>query len=251
MIRTSFALAAALLTATSIRAQHFDILAARDLTGTRLVSGSADLGASTFTVGPRVFAADFVGTATDEPGYNAVAAPTGGLALPGSAALNFDFKAMTIGASTSNLMYWNGVGGVNFAPVVGGQTLSATLGGSSATVTGTAADVTGFTINTTGAAGTLHQHMDGFSLGGGSTPDGIYLVGQQFRMTGLANSDTFYLVFNKGMTEAVHDSASTWVTDNLAPVPEPAGLFALAAGAALGLRRVVRGRRGPDTKPVG
>jgi hypothetical protein len=248
MFRRSFVILAGLLAATHAPAQHFDILAARDANN-RIVTGSADFDGGVFTVGPRVFAADFNTLVTDEPGYNAASNPTGGFALPGNTPLSFDFKAMTIGAATSNLMYWDGVGAVNFAPVSVGQTLSLIKtvdGGASATVSGTAFDVAGYEIQTSSASGVIHRHLD-FQLGGTATPNGIYLVAQQFRMTGLQNSDSFYIVFNSGMAEAIHDNAVDWVNINFVPVPEPAGVMIVAAFAALGMRRIARLRRKPMT----
>lgn len=232
-----FAMAlASIFVAGTAQAQHVDILVARDTTGTKLVSGSADISNGNYVVGARVFGAEFgedplLPHLASDPGYNAVTNPTGGLALPGNTSLNFNFKNITIGSAQSNLFYWDGTGSVNFSPVSAGQTLTASKsGGFSATVDGSPLDVTGFTINPTSSTGFVHKHLDFELTGNGGNPaDGIYLVSQQFQMTSLQASDPIFLVFNSGMTELIHDDATQWVQTNLTPVPEPSWLLLISA----------------------
>jgi len=247
-MRPLLALAAALTMLNTARAQHVDILVARDTAGLKLVTGTADLGAGEYVVGARVFGADFESVnqyvVAGEPGYNAVATPNGGLALPSSMPLGFQFKAITVGATTSNLLYWDGIGDVNFTAAPAGHTFTASRsGGLSATVDGGISDVTGFTINNTSSLGLLHRHLD-FELSSiTGTPDvGIYVVAQEFTMSGLQSSDPTYLVFNFGKDEMIHDSAVEYVELHLAPVPEPAGIVALAVLAG-GVIRCARRRR--------
>jgi hypothetical protein len=240
-------LLAVLLVPGFAQAQHVDILAALNPAGTQLVSGTAALSSGTYTVGQSVFGAEFgedpgLPFLASEPGYNAVSNPTGGLPLPDDAALNFNFKAMSIAANTSNLYYWDGSGAVNFTPATGQSFTASKAGGFSATVSGEANDIAGFTINATDLNGFIHRHLD-FQLngpGGNDPAVGIYLVAQEFTMPGLSapgvlNSEPFFLVFNNSADEMVHDAAVDWVTTNLAVVPEPAGLALL--GLAVLFRR--------------
>jgi hypothetical protein len=46
---------------------------------------------------------------------------------------------------------------------------------------------------------------------------------------GLADSDTFYVVFNLGMSEVEHEAAAVWVESNLVPAPGAIALFAVTA----------------------
>lgn len=257
MLRSILLAATVGIVATDAKAQHIDILVARDATGTKLVSGAADISNGNYTVGPRVFGADFgedpmLPHLGSDPGYNAVANPTGGIALPGSTPLSFGFKTITIGSTTSNLFFWDGTGAVNFTAVPAGYSFTASKsGGFSSTVTGTATNVAGFNINTTGSNGFLHKHLDFQIDGNGGNPaDGIYLVSQQFHMSGMVSSDPIFLVFNHGLDEMIHDNAVEWTQTNLAPVPEPGSVLLVALlGIAPWVRRSMKTHREPNVAP--
>ncbi|CAN5156521.1 hypothetical protein BH11PLA2_BH11PLA2_42310 [soil metagenome] len=247
MVRCFAMALAVVLLSLRAEAQHFDILAARDVTGTKLVSGTADISNGAYTVGSRVFGADFgedpsLPHLASDPGFNAVVNPAGGLALPGNIALNFDFKTITIGANVSNLYYWDGAGAVNFVPAPAGYAITASkAGGFSATADGSALDITGFNINTTSSTGFIHKHLDYEVTGNNGNPvDGVYLVSQQFRMNGLTNSDPYFLVFNHGMDEVIHDNAVSWAQTTLAPIPEPSAFLWAALFAGVALRKKSR-----------
>jgi hypothetical protein len=249
-MKVQLTILAALACAASARSQHMDVLIARESSAIqRLVTGDT----VTNGVGARVFGVDFgeepgFPHSAGDPGYNAIANPIGGAALPGGTALGFNFKAMTIGSSTSNLMYWNGQGStVQFAPVSAGYSFTATRfppgAFATASVDGGSSDVAGFTIATTDSSGLFHRHLEfDLNLTGGDPAPGIYLVAQEFTMAGMQSSDPVYLVFNLGMDETIHDNAVEWVQLNLAPIPEPGGLLAagalaIAAGAFRRMRR--------------
>jgi hypothetical protein len=228
----------------SVSAQHVDILIARDASGTKLVTGSADLVNGNYTVGQQVFEAEFgedpqLPQLASDPGFNAVANPTGGTALLGSTPLGFRFSAATIGSTTSNLFYWDGVGDVNFTAAPAGHAFTASrAGGFSASADGSAFDVAGFTIATTGSDGFVHRHLD-FELSStaGTPADGIYLLAPVFTMVGVADSDKTWFVFNHGLDEPEHEASVEWVELNLVPVPEPGCVLLFAAAAMVPVGR--------------
>ena len=179
-------------------------------------------------------------------------------ALPAGTPLTFSFLPISIGSDTRNLFYWSGTGSVAFAPVGGDVSLDlAKQGGGGWTVgiTGSSAGViAGNTIQVTSSGaspGTVHTHLF-TSIGKSSAaPDqGFYLYSLGLQMTGLSDSEPLYFVYGAldpaAMTpqqltdfEAAHGQAEAWVENNLAAVPEPAGLAgaALASVAAVALLR--------------
>lgn len=234
------------------RADHIDILIALNLTATQIVTGEANLSASSYIVGERVFGAEIehIGTSfvTEDPGFNAVTSPVGGLPLPGSIPVSFTWKAFTIGSYTSNLYFWDGVGAVNFVPVSTGETLEASkAGGFSATIDGSATDVTGFVIANTSPSGTLHKHLDFELFGDGGDPaEGIYLAAMAINVSGYASSEPLFLVFNNGLSESIHEDAIDYVRLNV--VPEPSLVLGMGALPLAALARWRR-RRTQHLKP--
>jgi hypothetical protein len=190
-------------------------------------------------------------------------------ALPGGTPLTFSFLPIAIGSDTRNLFYWSGTGSVAFAPVGGDVSLDLAKqggGGWSVGITGSsAAVIAGNTIQVTStgaSAGTVHTHLF-TSIGKSSaSPDqGFYLYSLGLQMTGLTDAEPLYFVYGAldpdTMTvqqladfETAHGEAEVWVENNLAAVPEPAGLAAAAliSLAAVGLHR--RRRGGPRSPAV-
>jgi hypothetical protein len=84
----------------------------------------------------------------------------------------------------------------------------------------------------------LDLHPEYTLLGSGNTDpsNGIYLAAFTFSSVGLADSETFYAVFNLGMSEEEHSAAVAWVETNMVPAPGSLALLALA-GAARRRRR--------------
>jgi hypothetical protein len=221
-----------------VRAQHLDVLVQQ--ANGKLVTGSADFDTGQWTIGRRVFSGEFDSDfAVNSPGYNALAAgspslPTGSQALPGSAALSWDFLPMTIHQLQANLFYWNGLESDN-APgltpndvvfgALPGPNYGLTLfdkSGSGFVVNGANAVVPGGVVDDTAADGSLHRHrfyllQDGDGNGSTLPVDGIYLFSMQMRVNGLTSADPLFMVFGTpGSSVAALDSAAVpWVEQHL------------------------------------
>ncbi len=263
-------------------AQHFDVFVTSQ--DGNLIVGGYDDDLSTATIPAdqmRVFEGEVVGTgavpyeseAPGEPGFRASSQATldnasltdpAGVytALTASTPLAFSFMPMTIGTDTRNLFFWDGVGGVSFAPVGSNVALDLTLPGGSGwteSIDGEDASIiAGNTIQTTTTAGAVHTHLFTTIAESSGAPDqGFYLYSLQLEMTGFTSSDPLYFVYGAldpdnmqyGQTledfEESHELAATWVQDNLvAPVPEPStyALLVLGAAAIPLVRRRLRGR---------
>src|SRR5690606_14384856 len=94
------------------QAQHADVLV--QVVDGRLATGSADFDSGAWTLGKRVYSAEFSSIfSVNDPGFNALAAgspslPAGASALPGSASLRFDFLPLKIDSVMQNLFFWDG-----------------------------------------------------------------------------------------------------------------------------------------------
>lgn len=178
---------------------HSDVfLAARN--GRVAVGGANELGTidENFDLDTRVFEGVMIAGfppfspadyGRDEPGFNALPAadpalPAGAVALPPSAAVSLNLLPFTVGSSTHSLFYWNGSGAVNFQPTTTVQpaiTLS----------------VDPNPLGNTGLSGGLDLHPS-FKLdngGAGIPADGVYLISPTATVSGLTDSDRFYMLW--------------------------------------------------------
>lgn len=74
----------------------------------------------------------------------------------------------------------------------------------------------------------LHVHPDFFlDESGGEPAAGIYLASFNVAADGYQSSETFWVVFNLGMSEEDHDAAIEWTEANLVPAPGAISLLGL------------------------
>lgn len=215
-------------TADRLRAQHLDVLV-QDLDG-RLATGAADWTAGSWTLGRRVYAAEFDSDyAVSNPGFNALAAnspslPAGSAGLPGGAALSWDFLPLKIDGVLANLFYWNSASPatVDFGALPG-PNYELSLFGRNADVgvDGAPEFVPGDVIENTAANGGIHSHrfffLDSGDNNAATTPaDGIYLMAMRLRMAELDRSLATYFVWGTpGSTLPALQAAEAWVNDRV------------------------------------
>ena len=221
--------------ANGAHAQHADVLV--QVVDGRLATGSADFDSGAWTLGKRVYSAEFSSiSSVNDPGFNALSAgspslPAGASALPGSTSLRWDFLPLKIDGSLQNLFYWNGNGAtegeVAFGTLPGPDYRLEVYGRDNIVgVDGAPTFVAGDVINNTTSNGSLHTHrffyLDSGNQNATTTPaDGIYLMSMRLKMTGIDAAQPAYFVFGTpGSTLAALRAAETWVTnreDELAP----------------------------------
>ncbi len=151
----------------------------------------------------------------NQPGFSSgPSSNSPNLALPGNAALTFEFLHIEHDGVDSNLLFWDFSGvdpttveeeDVNFVPASGSTLTMIDLGNSaiSATVDGSGVDVAGFQIGTTSATGAIHEDLKieiADSTGTDTTP-GIYLWSLEFELDGIHSDPVYFL----GMTVGVDD----------------------------------------------
>jgi hypothetical protein len=223
--------------AKNARAQHLDVQV-QSVDG-RLTTGAADFENGGFTLGLRVWTRFFNSEyAVNNPGFNAGGTntgviPPGSAALPGGAALWWDFLPMKLGGTTSNLLYWNASGGspgsVQFGPAPGPDYSLSLFGENDvrSAADGSAALVAGGIIDTTAVDGFIHAHryffLDNDHDDNNDTvaAPGVYLVAMRLRMEELDRSDPFYILWGTpGAATNTLSAAAEWVgnyADQLAP----------------------------------
>jgi len=219
----------------------------------RLQTDATDDGTGVATSNVRVFGYDFQEEIDDpyfiaDPGFNT---PAGG--LPPASQLFFSIPGASASGLTRSLSYWNGSGPVSFGPVPSSEALRLELGSQSLTITGTTtAPQAGFALGTAAAGGSFHRHLGSALLGAdgnatagdGVVPaNGIYVIPMALSSSeaGVQGSPTIWVVYNNGLSEAVHDVAIDHIEANVVPEPASAGLLML--GGLLTLVR--RPRRRP------
>lgn len=204
-----------------------------------LATGSIDSINGNLAVGARVFRESTETPGNDDwrgdEGFFAVtdpeSLPDGYVPMPGLTDIRFDFKAFAIGATTSNLWYWDPAASsqVQFVVPTDGQRLSfrkSPVAVFNSTVTGTAVDVAGFVIDRTSTSGLIHRHLtlvldDSDTDPGTPVRTGIYLVAVHLS-TASAGAPLIYEVINGGMGptgEAFLDQAVEFVEDLIVPPP--------------------------------
>ncbi|WP_428504910.1 PEP-CTERM sorting domain-containing protein [Roseateles sp.] len=202
------------------------------------VNGKLIVGGSHFethgVTGFNIYEADFGDLAsgpwaTKDPGFQTQA---GGLLKPG-ALISFE----GLGA----LSFWNGVNwgasaaayGVTIADVYQDAPTTWTFGGVSQGETQYVSEVS--------AGGTIHDHLK-MSVTP-NAPVGAYLIELKLKSDDYAASDSFYIVFNRGLSEAAFESSVDALVT--APVPEPSSYILMLAGmGAIGLLARRRRRAG-------
>jgi hypothetical protein len=235
------------LSAIPARAQssHVDVLF-YDVAG-RVVTGATDFGPP-FRLLPdvRIFPVTLDdGDIVNAPGFTANATPLDGSALPGEVAVTFDVVPVEPLADR-NLSHWDGAGAVTFQATPNGERVEIDQKGcfscAFVTIDGSAASVTGFSVGTTTSDGSLHKHHD-FRVfpGPGATelaPPGFYLIALRSSVSGLLESEPYYVLLGKQVSGEQRLAAVTWIETHLIPEPAPGGaasaaLLALAGIAAL------------------
>jgi len=193
--------------------------------GGKVVTGVADDVTGTIgDLGERVFGAELSLSgglwSASEPGIFIPAA-----SLPDNTQVGFTIEAA--------LRYWDGTGPVDFSTLAS-DPMTLAFGPESRQTPGADTDVAGFSIlYDADAPGGFDEHLD--FLVDGAAPAGIYLLQMRFQLSGFADSDSVWTVFNAGLDDTVHDAAIDYVEATY--VPAPASLALLGVGAVLAPRR--------------
>jgi hypothetical protein len=217
--------------ASPVAAQHVDVQV-QAVDGKLTTGGDFDDGSSLW--GQRVWLSFMNSSyAVNNPGFNAAGTmtgtpPPGSDALPGAMDLSWDFLPMKVGATTSNLLYWNGAGttpaSVSFGLTPGAEYSLSLFGKNNARAAadGSGRLVPGNVIETTAADGFMHIHrfffLDNDHDDNNATvaADGVYLIAIRLRMSALDRSDPFYIVWGTpGATTAALQAAAAWVDDRV------------------------------------
>jgi hypothetical protein len=135
---------------------------------------------------------------------------------------------------TQSLMFWDGTGAVNFTQSADAMSLG--FGPASVSTTFDNNPVSGFAINfDADQVGGFDEHLD--YIIDGSASSGIYLLANTFSLSGAADSDIIFTVFNAGLDEDIHDSAIDYVESVLVPAPGAASVLLLSGFGVISRRR--------------
>lgn len=227
--------------ASSALAQHADVRPYVE--NGQIKTGGFNDATSDFAPGLRAFGYDFGEDPsqpyfTQDPGFNAASSS----GLPSASQLIFNIVGSATLGLPANLSYWNGVGPVTFATTPAAETLTLNFGSQNVLVDNSTSSVAGFSLQTVTASGAVHRHLNAFLNAPTDPTPGIYLLPLELQSSdlSLATSTPFFIVYNNGMSETVHDAAISWVQDNLV-VPEPnAGLHFLIFASVCGICRTRR-----------
>jgi hypothetical protein len=173
---------------------------------------------------------------SDLPSFLSLAnPPTGTQAIPPLTSLYWDFLPMTVSGYTSNLLYWNGQGAVNFGPVpIPSGATDVTIGvynttdNTQALVSDSSDMVAGALLGVTNSSPTglrLHRHNyylldDGDGVAPTNVAEGVYLLALQMDSPGYGATKPIFVV--PGTYGLVSTSLSTletavaWVEENAA-----------------------------------
>jgi hypothetical protein len=268
---SAFVLGFILIGPAPAHAQHGDVFLA-DVGGSVAVGSASDIPPANADLTTRLFEGVMIPNfppfspadyGRDDPGFFGLPAgdselPAGASALPGNAEVTINLTPFSIGGGIDALFYWDGGGAVDFQPISTSQP-------------GVTMSLDGNPIGTTGPNGgfDLHPAFELDDGGAGVPANGVYLIAPTASVTGLVDSDRFYMVWLAdaaigdeadaelleeslemgqfdvlGKNFAFFEEAVDYVHDHLV-VPEPTGLglvaSALAISVAVGVSR--RGRR--------
>lgn len=136
---------------------------------------------------------------------------------------------------TGALLYWDGTGAINFTQAANAMAL--TFGPASVSTALDGSNVSGFSINyDADLVGGFDEHFD-YTIDG-SAPIGVYVLANTFSLSGAADSEVIYTVFNAGLDEDAHDAAIKYVDSVLVPAPGVLSMLGLAGvGLSVGSRR--------------
>jgi hypothetical protein len=211
---TLFALAATTASSADEKAPHADIFV-QSANGALFTSGWDHTTGEVLFPELRVFEAEFgidpsFPFSTDEPGIGS----------------NLVGTTLTMNL-LAGLGAWNGAGFSSTSAYLlasyGGQDAFSTTGGSFSFLVSEGLD--------------LHPEYTLLGAGNSDPANGIYLASFTFSSAGLADSDTLYVVFNLGMSEADHEEAVAWVESNLVPAPSAIAMFAMIGLGGFARRR--------------
>jgi hypothetical protein len=175
---------------------------------------------------------------SDLPSFLSLASPPSGTqALPINTNLYWDFLPMNVGGYTSNLLYWNGQGAVNFGPVpipsgatdvTMGIYNTTDVGNPFAIVSDTPNMLEGALLGKTNNSGTglrLHRHNfialdDGDTAATLFVEEGVYLLALQVEMPGYGITRPIFIVpgtyglISQSGGVATLNTAVAWVEEN-------------------------------------
>lgn len=171
---------------------------------------------------------------SDLPSFLSLAnPPTGTQAIPTLTSLYWDFVPMTVGGYTSNLLYWNGQGAVNFGPVpIPSGATDVTVGiynstdNTQALVSDTSDMIEGALLGVTNNSPTglrLHRHNyflldDGDGVAPTNVAEGVYLLALQVDSPGYgATKPVFIVPGTYGLVStslSTLETAGAWVEEN-------------------------------------
>ncbi|MBO6740837.1 MAG: hypothetical protein JJ916_13370 [Phycisphaerales bacterium] len=135
---------------------------------------------------------------------------------------------------TSALLYWDGTEAVDFSQSANAMTLS--FGPASVSTAFDNNPVAGFSINyDADQVGGFDEHFD-YTIDA-SAGAGIYVLANTFSLTGAADSEVIFTVFNAGLEEDLHEEAIEYVEHVLVPAPGATGVLAIAGLGVMSRRR--------------